>query len=51
MLSAAQGDVEMRKGELKQIDAKLMRIMKVLEHTQEANLRPSHRLGPHRKDS
>ena len=37
MLSAAQGDVEMRKGELKQIDAKLMRIMKVLEHTQEAN--------------
>ena len=37
MLSAAQGDVEMRKGELKQIDSKLMRVMKVLEHTQEAN--------------
>ena len=37
MLFSAQSDVEMRKGEIKQIDARLNRIMKTLELTQEAH--------------
>ena len=37
MLSSAQADCEMRKGEIKQIDARLNRIMKTLELTQEAH--------------
>ena len=37
MLSSVQADCEMRKGEIKQIDARLNRIMKTLELTQEAH--------------